>query len=102
MPPIDYVWLIQQGGGYVAAAILFYFYQKENTSKQRGLREAHTRRDAREDKLLALIDKYASGFERIVSTMDSINTALKEHNSNAVRWYEQISRDLARNRHEQS
>ena len=80
----------QQGGGYVLAIVVLAFYRLDHLKKQKGLREAHERRDAREENLLEIIERQATASEALVRMIEQLDATLTEHHRIETAWGERL------------
>lgn len=87
-------WGAQQGAGWVAAAVMVWVYRRDHLRKQAGLREAHERRDAREERLLVIIERHATAGEALVQTIAKLDATLIEHHRFAAAWTERLGAQI--------
>lgn len=81
---------LTQGAGVAIALVLLVFYRRDHLHKQAWLREAHDRRDAREDRLLAIVERQAAASEALVQTIAKLDATLTEHHRFAAAYTERL------------
>lgn len=79
----------------VVAAVLFYFYRLDHLRKQKGLKEAHDRRDDRESKFINVIEQNAAACERSSQSSLRLADGIERLATTAREIQERQSRELA-------
>lgn len=75
----------------LVAGILGYFYRRDFLRKIAGLRNAHERRDVREERLLSIVERQAAASEALVLTIAKLDETLIEHHRFATAWADRLT-----------
>jgi hypothetical protein len=84
MAALDQVLALKEAFGPVGAVLLVltillaFFYRRDFLRKQNGLREAHERRDKRDELLIEVIQKNAAAFEGNRDALRELGANIKE------------------------
>lgn len=87
-------WAANQGGAWLALIVILVLYRKDHMHKQTTLREAHDRRDKREDRLLEIIERHATAAEGLVNVITKLDSTLAEHHRFAVAQTEKLTEHI--------
>jgi len=74
--------------GMSLAVVTLYFYRRDFLRQRNGLREAHARRDVREEQMILVVKENAAAMADLTRGMDEFARSLRE-------GQERHSRDLA-------